>query len=250
MIKRILLGFVLLACVACVHAADARRYAVLSLVGDRLLIVQREMSTGSRLDRNTRQYVDVPDNMLDKSMLLAIDEAIRRAQPAAETILLTPRDPALFAAAAREIDGHGNVAKIYDAVQPVLAGTNATHLVLVTKQRHQAMLRLRDGMVGSGFLEGLGFYVDHGTLARSVETNEAERGFIAPFTYVNVALVEVASGRVLSEEQVIGSLAYTTSGFNIGNAWLVLTPQQKAEKLADVMRSEAGRVVPRLLGRS
>ncbi|MGE5094097.1 MAG: hypothetical protein ACM3SO_03105 [Betaproteobacteria bacterium] len=250
MTRRILIAFVLLAAMAWAHAAQARHYAILSLVGDRLLVVTREMSTGSRLDRNTREYVRMPDNSLDRSMVVAIDEAIRRAQPGAATTLLAPKDPSLFAAADRRIEGSGNLAEILDAVRPMVAGTDATHLVLVTRQRHAAMLRLRDGMVGSGFLEGLGFYVDHGTFARSVDTNEAERGFIAPFTYVTVSLVDLANGRVLSEERVVGSAAYTTPSYNIGNAWLALTPQQKAERLGEVMKSESARVIPLLLARS
>ena len=248
--RRVFLALLLLLAAAGAHAAEARRYAVLSLVGDRLLIVQREMSTGSRLDRNTRQFVAVADGSLDKSMLLAVDEAIRRTDPAAPVILLAPKDASLYDAAQRRLDGSGDLASLFQAVRPVLTGTNATHLVLVTKQRHQALLRLPDGLVGSGYLEGFGFYVDHGTIARSVNTNEAERGFISPFTYVNIALIEVATGRVLAEERVVGSSPYTASGINIGNAWLALTPQEKAERLADVMRAESARIVPQLLAGS
>lgn len=250
MTRRMLSAFLLLVASLCANAAsDARHYAILSLVGDRLLVVTRELATGSRLDRNDRRFVPMPDNGLDKSMALAIDDAIHRVQPASATTLLAPKDASLFAVTT-SIDGPANLREILEAVRPMTDGTGATHLVLVTKQRHAAMLRLRDGMVGSGFLEGLGFYVDHGTFARSVDTNEAERGFIAPFTYVNVTLVELASGRVLSEERVIGSAPYTTPGFNIGNAWLALTPQQKAERLAEVMKAESARVIPQLLERS
>ena len=248
--KRIALALALFAAALCAQGAGAKRYAVLSLAGDRILVVQREMSTGSRLDRNWRQFVDVPDGSLDKSMLLAVDDAIRRNDPGAQTILLAPKDPALYAAAQRELDGTGDTRRVYEAVKSVLTGTNATHLVLVTKQRHRAQLRLRDGMVGSGYLEGFGFYVDSGSVARDVDTNEADRGFIAPFTYMNVALIDVASGRVLSEERAYGSAPYTTPSGNIGNAWTALTLQQKAESLAQVMRAEAERVVPPLLAKS
>src|SRR4051794_18810865 len=134
MIQRIVLLFAVLAASVSVHASEFRRYAVLSLVGDRILVVEREMSTGSRLDRNHRTFVDVPDHLLDKSMLLALDDAIRQKDPASTTILLNPKDPALYAAAARELDGTGNTQRIYDSVKSVLIGTNATHLVLVTKQ--------------------------------------------------------------------------------------------------------------------
>ena len=80
--------------------------------------------------------------------------------------------------------------------------------------------------------------------------NEAERGFIAPFSYVNVALIDVTTGKVVSEQRVAASAPYTTPDLNIGNALGVLTPQEKADRLAEVMRSEAGRVVPQLLAKS
>jgi hypothetical protein len=248
MLKRIALLVAALA-VMSVHA-ESRRYAILSLVGDRILVVEREMSTGSRLDRNLRRFVEVPDQALDRSMLLAVDDAIRHKDPGAQTILLAPRDPALYAAAARELDGTGDTQRIYEAAKSTLTGTNATHLLLVTKQRHQARLQLRDGLVGSGYLEGLGFYVDYGTLVRAMDTNEAERGFIAPFTYLNMALIDVATGKVVSEMRVYGSLPYSSPNVNIGNAWDALTPQQKADRLGEVMRREADRVVPELLAKS
>ena len=247
--KRILFALLVAAAALCAHA-ETKRYAVLSLVGDRLLVVEREMSTGSRLDRNLRRFVGVPDRALDNSMLLAIDDAIRSSDAAAATILLASKDPALYSAAARALGGTGDTERIYEAVKPMLTGTNATHLVLVTKQRHQAMLRLRDGLVGSGYLEGLGFYVDYGTLSRSVDTNEPERGFIAPFIYVNVALIEVTTGKVVAEERILGSAPYTTPDANIGDAWGALTAQQKADRLTEVMRAETGRVIPQLLAKS
>jgi hypothetical protein len=248
--KRIVPGLLLFAAALCAYAADARRYAVLSLVGDRILVVQREMSTGSRLDRNRRQFVEIPDRILDKSMLLAIDDAIRRKDPGAQTILLAPTDPVLYAAAQRELDGSGDTRRVYEAAKPVLASTNATHLVLVTKQRQQARFRLPQGLLGTGYVEGVGFYVDYGMDARNANATDAERGFIAPFTFVNVALIDVASDRIVAEERAYGSAPYTTPDANIGNAWDALTAQQKADSLAQVMRSEADRVVPQLLAKS
>lgn len=46
--------------------AERLKYAVLSLVGDQLLISQRGVSTGSRLDRNTREFVRLAGPALDR----------------------------------------------------------------------------------------------------------------------------------------------------------------------------------------
>lgn len=218
-------------------AAEGRKYAVLSLAGDRLLVAQREMSTGSRLDRNTREWVELPDNSIDRAIVLAVDDALRRAHAGAQTVLLASRRGSMYAAADRAARD-GAMGPLFEAVRPALAGTGATHLVLVTKLRHRAMLRLRDGYVGSGFLEGVGFYVDRGSFARSVDPNEAESGFIAAFAYLRVALLDARSGAVLAEERVLGSEAATPGTRNVGIAWRSLSEQEKVERLVRVIRDE------------
>lgn len=228
--------------------AQARQYAILSLVGDELTIVSREMTTGSRIDKNSELKVPLGRASLDRAMLLAVDEAVRRAEPAAQPILLAPRDPRLYAAATKSLDG-GGTAAVFEAVRPVLAGTKATHLILVTKHRHRAMLRLKDGHVGTGFLQGLGFYLDHGsgTKGSSVNMADSERGFISPYTYFNVAVIDVASGRILSEQYVVGSNAHGVVSGTIGNAWEALSDEEKDTQITRLIKEEAARVVPKVL---
>ena len=229
-------------------AAQQRQYAILSLVGDELTIVQREMATGSRIDQNTELKVPLGGASLDRAMLLAVDDAVRRADPSAKTVLLAPRDPKLFDAAMRSLDG-GGIPAVFEAVRPVVAKANATHLILITKHRHRAMLRMRDGHVGSGWLTGLGFYLDHGsnTKGSSVGMADAERGFIAPYTYFNVALVDIATGRVLSQQYVVGSNANGVTSGTIGNAWKALSDEEKDSQITRLLKEEAARVVPQVL---
>jgi hypothetical protein len=245
---RLLTAFLLALLVPFGAAAQQRQYAILSLVGDELTVVQREMSTGSRIDRNTEIKVPLGAASLDRAMLLAVDEAVRRADPSAKPILLAPKDPRLYEAALKSLDD-GGTAAVFQAVRPVLATTQATHLVLVTKHRHRAMLRLRDGHVGSGFLTGLGFYVDHGspTKGSSVDMSDSERGFIAPYTYFNVALIEIATGRIVAERYVVGSNAHVVESGTIGNAWKSLSDEAKDAQLTSLIKEEAARVVPLVL---
>ena len=63
-------------------------YAVLSLVGDQLTVVRFEIATGSRLDKNPRRLVDLPDRSLDRTMIFAVEDAIKRADPGAKVVLL------------------------------------------------------------------------------------------------------------------------------------------------------------------
>lgn len=240
----------MLVCLAA-SAQDGRRYAVLSLVGDKMLIVQREISTGSRLDKNTRMLVELPDNSIDRAITLAVDDALRRADPASQPILLASQRADLYEASYQSMERRDGVARVYQAVKPIVAKTQATHLILVTKHRHRAMLRLRDGHVGEGFLEGVGFYVDHGTMMRGVDTNDAESGFIAPFGYMKLSLIELASGRVIAQEHVVGSDAAMPipRERNVGNAWQRLTDQEKVARLTSVIRDGASRAVPMVLAK-
>src|SRR5688500_1189752 len=231
----------------CAQAQDGRRYAVLSLVGDKLLVVQREPSVGSHLDKNMRIFVELPDNSIDRAVVLAVDDELRRANPRSTPVLLASRDIRLYNAASVNADQKDGIARVFAAVKPVVSGTNATHLVLITKHRHRAMLRLADGHVGSGTLEGVGFYVDHGTFARSIHQNDAERGFIAPFTYLRIALVEIATGRVVAEEKVIGSEAVSHEVGSVGNAWLLLSEEEKVARLTSVIRDVTAKNLPRVL---
>jgi hypothetical protein len=246
--RHLIAAFLLLAVPLAAHA-EARKYAVLSLVGDQLLVVKRELSVGSRLDKNTRVLVPLPSAVIDQAVVLAVDEALRRADPSARPVLLAARSPALFAAANRALDD-GGTTRVFEAVRPVVAGAQATHLILVSKHRHQAMLKLRDGHVGSGWLEGLGFYIDPGETMRGTNTNEGERGFIAPFAYFSVALIDLARGRILAEEYVFASRANQTDETNIGNAWTALSEEEKDRQLTALIREEAARVVPKLVGKS
>ena len=75
-----------------IHAAEPRRYAVLSLIGDRLLISQYVPATGSRTDTNRREYLQLEDPTLEKTSLLAIHQALRRLEPASKPVLLFAQD--------------------------------------------------------------------------------------------------------------------------------------------------------------
>jgi len=225
-----------------------RHYAILSLVGDEMMIVQREMSTGSHNDTNNRWSVQMPDASLDRMMAFAVEDAVKRAEPNAKTTLLVSRRQAVYDAVARELKS-GDTSKAFEAVRPVIStAKGATHLILVTKYRKNAMLRVEDGYVGSGFLEGIGFYMDYG-MQRGPVANmiETESGMISPYAYFRVSLIDLASGKVLSEETAIGSKPKWNRVGTIGHAWTALTPQEKDERLSEVIKEETARVVPTVI---
>ena len=244
--KKLLAAVLLLALPA--GAMAQRHYAILSLVGDEMMIVQRELQTGSRLDTNDRRAVQMPDATIDRMVVMAVEDAIRRAEPNAKTTLLVSRRQAVYDSVARALPNGTGAA--FEAVRPLMASAKgATHLILVTKYRHAAMLRMPEGHVGSGNLEGVGFYLDPGArlLSRSWDTSAAERGMIAPYAYVRISLVDLASGKVVAEERVIGSKAHTAGQGVMGEAWTALSAQEKDRRLHEVIREETALAMPKVI---
>ena len=227
-------------------AQDARRIAILSLVGDQLVVVQREMSTGTRIDRNTRTPVALNSAALDNAMVLAVEREVQRADPKAQTVLLAARRPELFALQSRGMEEQGAFKSLVQAVREVASKADATHLVLVTKHRAPARLEVADGALGDGLLEGLGFYVDPTRIMdRHLSGGERSEGFIAPYAYFLVTLVDLRTGAIVAQRPAMESTSATRQ--NVLTPWQALTPEQKAGMLEKLIAAGAERAVPEVI---
>ena len=247
---RLLLAACLILSSTLAFGQEARRYAVLSLVGDALLVVQREMTTGTRVDRNTHTRVEMQGPALDNIVVGAVDREIVRAEPRTTPVLLAARRAEFFAIQSRALDEGTGIQKVVEALRDVVAPTKATHLVLVTKHRAQAKLALVDGKVGSGLLEGLGFYIDPGMIVTNRETGIRTEGFIAPYAYFVVSLVELPSGRVLGRSVVTETASASAVNQSSFTPWATLTADQKVGMLDGLIKAGVQRAVPEVLARS
>jgi hypothetical protein len=229
-------------------AAAGETYAVMSLVGDGLLVVQHRATTGTSLPGNVHEFLTVADPAFDRAALLAVDAAVRRADPSARVVLLGGRDPALLEAQSRAL-GHDDAAQaIADVARPRLPATGATRLILVTKARHAAQIAFRDSHVGSGSLEGLGYYLDASILTTTRgATIEDGVGFLAAFAYFDVALVDLKDGKVVGERPVYASAAVGGSQSPTLSPWDALSPERKVSIVQDLVRREVAQAVPALL---
>src|SRR5215831_18208555 len=107
---------VALAMLAAMGAEAAERtYAAMSLVGDGLLIVNYRVKTGSSLSSRQRQAVPVADPVFDRTALIAVEAAVKRAQPKAEVVLFGGRDAALLELQAKSLGAAGAAQAIADA---------------------------------------------------------------------------------------------------------------------------------------
>ena len=164
-------------------------------------------------------------------------------------MLLVARDTTLYDAQAALMQTGGSSKQLLEKMGPMLKGSGATHLILVTKLRHEARVQqLKDTFMGSGMLEGLGFYVDAGRATPATPEGPGLGGtpILGPFAYFKLELIDVARGEILKEERVTASRIYTNPGSS--NAWATLTNPEKIAALQDIIRRETAKAVPVLLG--
>jgi hypothetical protein len=225
--------------------AAERTYAVLSLIGDRLMLVDRVDAIGSNIDRNTRKFVDMPGPALDNTALEAVEQALKRVDRGAEVMLLKAGNKQLARAQSKALDEGGVAGLMLAVLKDMLGKVSATHLILVSKHRGEARLLFADGRVGNGYLEGLGFYIDRNHRVENVQSGESSEGFLAPFAYFRIALIDLAASRVLGEETVTASRALGAQDKT--NPWDALSGEQKVTLLENFIRAETRRVVPALV---
>jgi hypothetical protein len=236
----------LLFCLGAVTGAQARQFAVLSLVGDKLLVVQYYQNEGFRSDNSLEAMVALDDNSLDKTVLQAADATLQKIEPGMKPVLLVAKDTALYQAQA-ELARTGKSSKeLLASLGPMLRGSGATHLILVTKLKHEARVQqIKDTLLGSGTLEGLGFYVDTGRTLPNAPQGGPAPSVLGPFAYFRLELIELASGQILREEKVVASRTFTNP--ETGNAWMALSNHDKILVLQDIIRRETTNAIPNLV---
>jgi len=225
-------------------------YAVLSLIGDRLDIIVARQQTGTRVDANLRESVAISNAVFDDAAVSAIAEAVRKINPRAELAAISTRSPVLFEKQRELFAQSGDKILIPDAIRTAVKEQNATHLFLVTKRRDDASARFAGGSSdGRGRIEGLGFYLDGSMSTKVAETGDGGRGFIAPFVYIDIALIDMASSKVISKEKVVASRPISAGQAvkDVGNPWEALSSAEKVRLVNAIIKDQIARVVPRLL---
>jgi hypothetical protein len=221
----------------------------MSLVGDGLLVVRHRPVTGTSLPDSVHEFLPVKDPIFDRTVLLAVDDAVHKADPGAKTLLLGG-NAALVDAQSKALDAGDPARAIAEAVRARLPATGATHLILVVKSRHPAQIEFAGSYVGSGRLQGLGYYMDDAILPPNRDTTgDKNTGLLAPFAYFEVALVDLASGKVLGEKSVFAAHSVSERYSDTLSPWDALQPEQKISYVRDLLRQEVGPAVAAVLPR-
>ncbi len=227
-------------------AVPVEKLALVSTIGDSISVVVYRPSVGSNLDQNRSQVMAVPNNEFDDTAITAATQAVKRL--AGTNGAMTLVAPALAAAASATTIESGRMLPS-QALKAALQEGGATHALVLTKHRATAMLRLRDTSSGSGMLEGLGFYIDRSLRTQRGDTGESADGFISPFAYFKISLVDLSTWQILKSEVVLASSAVSTARDKEKlDPWNALSAEEKVALLKRLIRTETTRVVPLLLG--
>lgn len=246
----LLLTWGILTTPALAAAPEPPTYAFLSLIGDRLDIVVGQLQTGSLLDKNRREPpVEIKDPIFDNAAATAAGQAVRTVYPLAELAILNSRSPVLFEKQRDLFEETGGVIAIPDAIRTALANEKATYLILITKHRDAAQFDFTNAIDGAGMLEGLGFYLDGATETLTGDTREAGRGYIAPFVYARVTLVDVKTSTVLKKQSIKATMPISSARAqqNPASPWSALSSAEKVSAINRLIQREMARVVPLLL---
>ena len=227
-------------------APAPRRIAVISLLGNTIHVVMQTSVTGTHMDRNGRESFVVPGNLFDLAALGAANEALLQADPKAAVIPLKLPSAEMF----------GDTGKLFEAdkfvmptaLAPVLKQVSASHLLVITPLRAPTRVRTLRETMGSGSLEGLGYYLDYQSAMRGGDKDERRIGFLAPYTYFKLRLVDAATGAVLGERPVaIAESMMTRRPEGIADPWEALTSIEKVTVLRDQLTERVKAAVPVLL---
>jgi hypothetical protein len=250
--KRRILVLAGLAAILSSHAARAQpavsppKYAVLSLIGEKFNLVTTRLTTGSHLDYNFTQSVSLPGAPFDITALSTIQDSVKSATGQQEVLLYTTALPDLFNKQLGLFDGSRLV------LPPELLATmkkdGANLLLLLTRHRQDATLAVREGYIGNGRMEGIGYYVDRQTRLERTDTSEKGNGFLAAFLYLQLSLVDLGDARVLRQQHINASTVLPTAGKRVGfDPWEVLSPQEKLNELDRMIKTELKQAVPQII---
>lgn len=226
--------------------AQGRRWAALSLVGNKIEIVGARAEIGSRLSQNRRRAFDDAEGTLDRYVLQAVEGAMRAQDRSASLAMLALPGSVLYDQPERAFEG-GQVALPGNVVDALIA-TRASHMILLTKVRDAAKVPLYDTSIGVGTVQGIGFYVDNDIRLKLRESGNAADGVLAPFVYIRLSLVDVQTGEVVREEVVREMRTYSTAQNPKADVvWDVLTAEEKIESLRKMIDRSVGEATSKLL---
>ena len=212
-------------------------FALLSLVGDQFMVVTRREEIGSRLDQNIRRNYPVDVATFDDIALSEAEAVLKRLKPVSPVLRFSIRDSRLFELQDALLADSSQSRGVRAELLKLLREHQVTRLVLITKWRDEARFKVVEGTMGVGKITGLGFYVDPVTRMLQTASGEETFGFLGPYAYLSVTVVDAATlnplRSVQARESEMNLPVHATGALR---AWDALTPAAKVEALERVLR--------------
>ena len=227
-------------------ALAADKYAVVSAIGDELTIVTYQPSVGTSLDSNQRQIVPLADDTFDQVATKAAEAAIHRAVPDAVTIVLPP-DRDVFLRDDATVQQRDVTPDQLGAIEKVAGEAGARYLVLISKSKGETRLAFRNGPRGQGKLFGIGFYFDRIKPVYQVDTGKSGRGFLSPYAYLTLTLVDLQTGTIMTKTASETSTIPTAVSPTEMHPWDAVPAEAKVRALNGVIRKAVVETLPQVL---
>lgn len=230
-------------------AAPLRNVGVFSLLGDGLQIAYALEATDTRIDRTQRETLQTQEIGLDQAALRAVREAFERLKPDAKLSLYRANTP-IPPADQRALADGATRAELPAWIVAAINSAKLSHVLLVTRNRGDAAFPVQEGFtVGSGTVEGIGFYLDKMTEMRNAQTGLTTRGFLGAYIQLRLQLMDTASGDITRTRDVrVGRIYQGRNDAEIANIWDTLSAREKVEVLREMVHGNVARVMPEMLG--
>lgn len=214
-----------------VRASEITRLGVMSVLGREVQAVISAPKTGTRIDRNARDTLKV-GNDIENFILRTVAEGVRREGLGEALLLSRPAN------GSTPWQRDGQAVLVTQALLDAARAAKLSHLLLIQPARGEARLQMYRGVTGAGQLEGLGFYVDTALEVQRVDTNEWTVGFLAPYAYFDIYLVEVATLDLQSDYRARASVATSDPARQGVHPWEALSAERKIEVLKQLTKDE------------
>jgi hypothetical protein len=232
------------------HAANVNdTYAIMSLAGDSISTVAFNPTTGTNMDANRKHVLELHNALLDAAAIEAANAAMKAAWPGVKTALLVTPDLDLYKAQNDMFEAPDANKENREFLKSLLTSRAVNYLVLITKFNAATEINFDNIHLGSGNLNGLGFYIDSNTSVRNLDTLEAGTGFLASFAYLKIRLIDAKTLEVVGEvnekqTSLVGNNNRGETGFR---AWNLLTGKEKIALLQTLLGDTMTHAIPRLL---
>jgi hypothetical protein len=213
------------------QASAITKLGVMSVLGREVQVVMSAPTVGTRVDRNAKDTLKV-GNDFENFVLRSTADAARREGLGEALLLARPANGSM------PWQRDGQAVLVTQALLDAARAAKLSHLVLIQPVRAEAKLQLLRTVTGAGQLEGLGFYVDTSLEVQREDTGHRSTGFLAPYAYFDMYLVEVATLDLKAEHRARASRAIADPERQGNDPWQALSTESKVEALKQLTQEE------------